>query len=79
MTKSRSLPPPTSLYSTVKTDEVITEAFVRSTAGASGKASVEVFASVADELVFQGNFTVYRMHTDESQQQEGVEDHADSR
>lgn len=60
-------------------EKCIAKAYVRSIAGASGKASVEVFTYVADELVFQGNFTVYRMHTDEPSQQEGVEDHADSR
>jgi Uncharacterized protein, possibly involved in aromatic compounds catabolism len=38
----------------------IAKAYVRSVSGQSGKAKVEVFTYVGDELVFQGNFWVHR-------------------
>jgi acyl-coenzyme A thioesterase PaaI-like protein len=41
-------------------EKCIAKAFVRSTAGKSGKAKVEVFTYVGEELVFQGNFVIYR-------------------
>lgn len=41
-------------------EKCIAKAYVRSNAGQKGKAKVEVFTYVADEMVFQGNFIVYR-------------------
>lgn len=59
-------------------ERCIAKAYVRSNSGRSGKASVEVFTYVAEELVFQGNFTIYRTRTNEQDNSEGVESHADS-
>lgn len=41
-------------------EKCIAKAYVRSNAAQKGKAKVEVFTYVADEMVFQGNFIVYR-------------------
>ena len=41
-------------------EKCIAKAYVRSVSGQSGKAKVEVFTYVGDELVFQGNFWVHR-------------------
>lgn len=41
-------------------EKCIAKAYVRSIAGQKGKAKVEVFTYVADEMVFQGNFVIYR-------------------
>ncbi|MFD2670152.1 transcription factor FapR [Marinicrinis sediminis] len=42
-------------------EKCIAKGYVRSvSSGEKGKAKVEVFTYVADELVFQGNFTVFR-------------------
>ncbi|MFC7679744.1 transcription factor FapR [Paenibacillus sp. GCM10028914] len=41
-------------------EKCIAKAYVRSNAGQKGKAKVEVFTYVGDEMVFQGNFVVYR-------------------
>ncbi|OXS52634.1 fatty acid biosynthesis transcriptional regulator [Cohnella sp. CIP 111063] len=41
-------------------EKCIAKAFVRSSGGQKGKAKVEVFTYVGDEMVFQGNFIIYR-------------------
>lgn len=41
-------------------EKCVAKAYVRSISGQTGKAKVEVFTYIADELVFQGNFWVYR-------------------
>jgi acyl-coenzyme A thioesterase PaaI-like protein len=41
-------------------EKCIAKAYVRSISGEKGKAKVEVFTYVGDELVFQGNFVIYR-------------------
>lgn len=41
-------------------EKCVAKAYVRSLAGQYGKAKVEVFTYVGDELVFQGNFLIYR-------------------
>ena len=41
-------------------EKCVAKAYVRSAAGQGGKAKVEVFTYVGEELVFQGNFTIYR-------------------
>ena len=41
-------------------EKCFAKAYVRSIAGQKGKAKVEVFTYVADEMVFQGNFVIYR-------------------
>jgi len=41
-------------------EKCVAKAYVRSISGENGKAKVEVFTYVGDELVFQGNFVVYR-------------------
>lgn len=41
-------------------EKCIAKAYVRSVHGDKGKAKVEVFTYVGDELVFQGNFMIYR-------------------
>lgn len=42
-------------------EKCIAKAYVRTISGQSGKAKVEVFTYVGDELVFQGNFWVHRV------------------
>jgi acyl-coenzyme A thioesterase PaaI-like protein len=59
-------------------ERCVAKAYVRSNSGSNGKAHVEVFTYVADELVFQGNFMIYRSRTLEQDKAEGVESHADS-
>lgn len=56
-------------------EKCIAKAYVRSSSTRSGKARVEVFTYVADELVFQGNFAIHRTHQ-EQHMLEGVETHA---
>jgi len=49
-------------------EKCIAKAYVRSISGQKGKAKVEVFTYVVEEMVFQGNFIIYRSakeHTDE--------------
>jgi acyl-coenzyme A thioesterase PaaI-like protein len=59
----------------IKLDEkCVAKAFVRSIS--KGKATVEVFTYVNDELVFQGNFVIY--HSKKEQRGEGGYNHADS-
>lgn len=41
-------------------EKCIAKAYVRSIHGQSGKAKVEVFTYVGEELVFQGHFLIYR-------------------
>lgn len=41
-------------------EKSIAKAYVRSISGQRGKAKVEVFTYVGEELVFQGNFVIYR-------------------
>jgi acyl-coenzyme A thioesterase PaaI-like protein len=55
-------------------EKCVAKAFVRSIS--KGKAKVEVFTYVNDELVFQGNFVIY--HSKKEQRSEGGYMHADS-
>jgi acyl-coenzyme A thioesterase PaaI-like protein len=41
-------------------EKCIAKAYVRSSGSQKGKAKVEVFTYVGDEMVFQGNFVIYR-------------------
>ncbi len=41
-------------------EKCIAKAYVRSHGGQKGKAKVEVFTYVGEEMVFQGNFIIYR-------------------
>ncbi|WP_036720448.1 transcription factor FapR [Paenibacillus sp. JCM 10914] len=41
-------------------EKCIAKAYVKTIPGQKGKAKVEVFTYVADEMVFQGNFVIYR-------------------
>lgn len=41
-------------------EKCIAKAYVRSISGEKGKAKVEVFTYIGDEMVFQGNFVIYR-------------------
>jgi acyl-coenzyme A thioesterase PaaI-like protein len=41
-------------------EKCVAKAYVRSISGPSGKARVEVFTYVGDEIVFQGNFHIFR-------------------
>nr|WP_233147037.1 transcription factor FapR [Paenibacillus selenitireducens] len=41
-------------------EKCIAKAYVRSISGQKGKAKVEVFSYVGEEMVFQGNFIIYR-------------------
>lgn len=41
-------------------EKCIAKAYVRSITGQRGKAKVEVFTYVGEEMVFQGNFLIYR-------------------
>jgi acyl-coenzyme A thioesterase PaaI-like protein len=44
-------------------EKCVAKAYVRSSVGKkTGKANVEVFTYVGDEIVFQGNFVIYRTH-----------------
>jgi acyl-coenzyme A thioesterase PaaI-like protein len=55
-------------------EKCVAKAFVRSIS--KGKAKVEVFTYVNEELVFQGNFVIY--HSKKEQRSEGGYIHADS-
>jgi len=62
-------------------EKCVAKAYVKGNLGRSGKAKVEVFTYVSDELVFQGNFMIYRSAASSSgngDEPEGVEVHADS-
>jgi acyl-coenzyme A thioesterase PaaI-like protein len=41
-------------------EKCIAKAYVRPSSGQKGKAKVEVFTYVGEEMVFQGNFVIYR-------------------
>jgi acyl-coenzyme A thioesterase PaaI-like protein len=56
-------------------EKCIAKAYVRSISGENGKAKVEVFTYVEDEMVFQGNFVIYRSDLD--MVEEGGRMHAD--
>ncbi len=45
-------------------EKCVAKAYVRSASGEKRKARVEVFTYVGDELVFQGNFLIYRSDKD---------------
>lgn len=45
-------------------EKCVAKAYVRSISGAKGKAKVEVFTYVGEEMVFQGNFIIYRSDQD---------------
>jgi acyl-coenzyme A thioesterase PaaI-like protein len=57
-------------------EKCIAKAYVRHISGSNGKAKVEVFTYVGDELVFQGNFLIYR--SSRELRTEGGNLHADS-
>ena len=48
--------------SVVHGEKCVAKAYVRSISKGRTKAQVEVFTYVGDELVFHGNFVVYRLH-----------------
>jgi len=50
------------IRSVVLGEKCVAKAYVRSISRGRMKAKVEVFTYVGDELVFQGQFTIYRMH-----------------
>lgn len=56
-------------------EKCIAKAYVRSITGKKGKAKVEVFTYVGDEMVFQGNFLIYRQ--DQELAEEGGNTHED--
>ncbi|WP_199617881.1 transcription factor FapR [Paenibacillus alkalitolerans] len=58
-------------------ERCVAKAYVRSAPGDKGKAKVELFTYVGDELVFQGHFVIYRSakHTEEK----GAAENADIR
>ncbi|KJD46988.1 MULTISPECIES: transcription factor FapR [Paenibacillus] len=56
-------------------EKCIAKAYVRSNPEQKGKAKVEVFAYVGEEMVFQGNFIIYR--STEEEYSEGGSQHAD--
>ncbi|PYI54626.1 transcription factor FapR [Paenibacillus flagellatus] len=55
-------------------EKCIAKAYVRSMTGQKGKAKVEVFTYVGEEMVFQGNFLIYRFANELSER--GEERHA---
>ncbi|GIO83888.1 transcription factor FapR [Paenibacillus faecis] len=55
-------------------EKCIAKAYVRPMSGNKGKARVEVFTYVGEEMVFQGNFVIYRSTADDNQ--EGGNNHA---
>ncbi|RXZ76999.1 transcription factor FapR [Paenibacillaceae bacterium] len=56
-------------------EKCIAKAYVRSISGGHSKAKVEVFTYVAEEMVFQGNFVIYRSAGESIV--EGGSEHAD--
>lgn len=54
-------------------EKCIAKAYVRTNATQKGKAKVEVFTYVGDELVFQGYFVIYRSHAADGQDAAGGE------
>ncbi|GIO36292.1 transcription factor FapR [Paenibacillus antibioticophila] len=57
-------------------EKCIAKAYVRQTPELKGKAKVEVFTYVGEEMVFQGNFVIYRSTGDDNHG-EGGNMHAD--
>ncbi|MNP42366.1 Transcription factor FapR [compost metagenome] len=53
-------------------EKCIAKAYVRSMPGQKGKAKVEVFTYVGEEMVFQGNFLIYRS-TEEENNEGGIQ------
>ncbi|CAM3354125.1 transcription factor FapR [Marinicrinis lubricantis] len=51
-------------------EKCVAKAYVRAITGERRKAKVEVFTYVGEELVFQGNFTVYRSAGDMAEEKE---------
>lgn len=49
-------------------EKCIAKAYVRPSSGQKGKAKVEVFTYVGEEMVFQGNFVIYRSTGEEGQE-----------
>ncbi|WP_018750829.1 transcription factor FapR [Paenibacillus sanguinis] len=49
-------------------EKCIAKAYVRPSSGQKGKAKVEVFTYVGEEMVFQGNFVIYRSAGEEGQE-----------
>ncbi|MGG6311270.1 transcription factor FapR [Paenibacillus macerans] len=47
-------------------EKCIAKAYVRPASGHKGKAKVEVFTYVGEEMVFQGNFVIYRSTGDDN-------------
>lgn len=56
-------------------EKCIAKAYVRPVSNSKGKAKVEVFTYVGEEMVFQGNFVIYRSTGDEDP--EGGRHHED--
>lgn len=56
-------------------EKCIAKAYVHPVSGNSGKAKVEVFTYVGEEMVFQGNFVIYRSTSEDNH--EGGSKHAD--
>ncbi|GIO10787.1 transcription factor FapR [Cohnella xylanilytica] len=56
-------------------EKCIAKAYVRSSGSQKGKAKVEVFTYVGDEMVFQGNFVIYRSRMAGDAGPEGGEAH----
>lgn len=52
-------------------EKCIAKAYVRPMSGNKGKAKVEVFTYVGEEMVFQGNFVIYRSTGDDNPIHEG--------
>ncbi|WP_410769302.1 transcription factor FapR [Fontibacillus sp. BL9] len=52
-------------------EKCIAKAYVRPVSGNKGKAKVEVFTYVGEEMVFQGNFVIYRSTGDDNPNEEG--------
>jgi acyl-coenzyme A thioesterase PaaI-like protein len=53
-------------------EKCIAKAYVRSSGAAKGKAKVEVFTYVGEEMVFQGHFVIYRSAGDSEHEGDGT-------
>jgi len=53
-------------------EKCIAKAYVRTGGGANGKAKVEVFTYVGEEMVFQGNFVIYRSASEHTREGGGA-------
>jgi acyl-coenzyme A thioesterase PaaI-like protein len=58
-------------------ERCVAKAYVRSAPGDKGKAKVELFTYVGDELVFQGHFVIYR--SGKHSEEKGAAENADIR